>query len=211
MDTGVGDLEHGDILIDGSRIAAVGSRLEAGGAEEIDATGCLVIPGFVDTHRHMWQAVLRGCAPHHTLADYFDHILGEIGPALTSDDLYLGNLLSAPASCPRRWRSAPASPGEIHDILAHSLSASRSTSAPPRGSWPPTGSPQAGTSWSRPRSACADAVEPTVRNAVPSPVRPGRSPIPVPATAWRAWPNAPPSSAAPRRPGRTTTAGGTSA
>ncbi|QWF83964.1 amidohydrolase family protein [Amycolatopsis sp. CA-230715] len=99
MDPAIGDLHPGDLLVADGRIAAVAPRLEnAERVEEIDATGCIAIPGFVDTHRHMWQAVLRGCAPHHTLRDYFDTILREIGPALTPEDLYLGNLLSARAA-----------------------------------------------------------------------------------------------------------------
>lgn len=99
MDPELGDLDPGDLLIENGRITSVAPHLEtAGPVEEIDATGCIVIPGFVDTHRHMWQAALRGCAPHHTLGDYFRHVLGEIGPALAPEDLYLGNLLSARAA-----------------------------------------------------------------------------------------------------------------
>lgn len=99
MDPALGDFENGDILVEDDRITAVAPRLEdRGPAEEIDATGGIVIPGFIDTHRHMWQAVLRGCAPHHTLDAYFRHILGEIGPVLAPEDLYLGNLLSARAA-----------------------------------------------------------------------------------------------------------------
>jgi 5-methylthioadenosine/S-adenosylhomocysteine deaminase len=54
LDSRVGDFDVADVLIDGSRIAAVGPRLSATGAQTIDATNCIVMPGFVDTHRHMW-------------------------------------------------------------------------------------------------------------------------------------------------------------
>src|SRR5215467_11699489 len=73
MDPAIKDLEHGDLLIEGGLISAIAPRLEAVHAEEIeeiDATGCIVLPGFIDSHRHMWQAALRGCAPHHTLPEY---------------------------------------------------------------------------------------------------------------------------------------------
>ncbi|MFB9924101.1 amidohydrolase family protein [Amycolatopsis halotolerans] len=96
MDPEIGDLERADLLVDGERIAAVGAGLRpAGPVTEIDATGRIAIPGLVDSHRHMWQAVLRGSAPHHTLADYFRHVLGGLGQQVTPDDVYLGNLLSA--------------------------------------------------------------------------------------------------------------------
>jgi 5-methylthioadenosine/S-adenosylhomocysteine deaminase len=68
MDSEVGDLPRGDVLIEGKRIAAVGPDLgHAAPDEAMDATGCIVVPGFVDTHRHMWQGVIRGYAPQDTL------------------------------------------------------------------------------------------------------------------------------------------------
>lgn len=97
MAPGLADPGRADILIEHGRIAGIGPDLTTAAAE-IDASGCLAIPGFVDTHRHMWQATLRGSAPHHTLAEYFATTLERIGPALTPADLYLGNLLSAYAA-----------------------------------------------------------------------------------------------------------------
>ncbi|SEF23762.1 Cytosine/adenosine deaminase [Amycolatopsis pretoriensis] len=89
--------ERADILVEAGRIAAIGPDLVTT-APELDGAGCLALPGFADTHRHMWQAALRGSAPHHTLAEYFATVLERVGPALTPDDLYLGNLLSAYAA-----------------------------------------------------------------------------------------------------------------
>jgi dihydropyrimidinase len=43
----------GDVLIEGEVIAAVGRGLGAGAAEVLDATGCFVLPGCVDTHTHL--------------------------------------------------------------------------------------------------------------------------------------------------------------
>lgn len=99
MDPALGDFEDGDLLIDGDRIAGVGTALRApDGAETIDARGRILIPGFVDTHRHMWQGILRGIAPAHTFPQYMDNILGDHGPAMTPHQLYVGNLLSARAA-----------------------------------------------------------------------------------------------------------------
>jgi 5-methylthioadenosine/S-adenosylhomocysteine deaminase len=62
MDAELGVLPQGDVLIDGDRIAAVGDGVSAKGAEVIEGDGMIVLPGFVDSHRHMWAAMLRGCA-----------------------------------------------------------------------------------------------------------------------------------------------------
>ena len=59
MDPEIGDLAGGDVLIQGSRIAAVGPGLAAPGAAEIDARGMIVAPGLVDTHWHLWNTLLR--------------------------------------------------------------------------------------------------------------------------------------------------------
>ena len=63
VDPEIGDLPKGDILIEGDTIAAVAPSIEAD-AEVIDAEGMVVIPGFVDTHRHTWEAAIRNCAPN---------------------------------------------------------------------------------------------------------------------------------------------------
>lgn len=99
MDPALGDLDNGDLLLDGDRIVEVGTGVQAPhGAEIVEARGCVIIPGFVDTHRHMWQAILRGIAPAHTFPQYMASILGDFGPLLTPHDLYTGNLLSARAA-----------------------------------------------------------------------------------------------------------------
>jgi 5-methylthioadenosine/S-adenosylhomocysteine deaminase len=67
VDPDIGDLPSGDVLIEGSTIAAVGPDLQVGDCEVIDATDGIVIPGFVDTHRHTWQAPLRNIASDWSL------------------------------------------------------------------------------------------------------------------------------------------------
>jgi cytosine/adenosine deaminase-related metal-dependent hydrolase len=51
MDPKVGDFAKGDLLIEAGRIADVKPLITAS-AQVLDATGCIVIPGFGDTHRH---------------------------------------------------------------------------------------------------------------------------------------------------------------
>ena len=60
MDPDLGDLPDGDVLVEREQITAVGARLPVDDAEILDARGCVVLPGLVDTHRHTWQTQLRG-------------------------------------------------------------------------------------------------------------------------------------------------------
>ncbi|HWO69341.1 MAG TPA: amidohydrolase family protein [Actinomycetota bacterium] len=94
MDPGIGDLPTGDVLIEGDRIAAVQPRVEAE-ARVIDVSGKIVVPGFVDTHRHTWEAAIRGVAPNATLDDYFVEILDTFAPAYRPEDVYASNLAGA--------------------------------------------------------------------------------------------------------------------
>ena len=79
MDPQIGDLTA-DVLIEDDKIVAVEPNISAD-AEVVDATDCIVIPGFVDTHRHTWETAVRGCAPNATLDDYFVEVLDTFAPA----------------------------------------------------------------------------------------------------------------------------------
>jgi cytosine/adenosine deaminase-related metal-dependent hydrolase len=94
MDPQLGDLPSGDVLIDGDRIAEVAPRVDAD-AEVVDTGGKIVIPGFVDTHRHTWEAAIRGCAPDATLGNYFVDILDTFAPLYRPEDVYASNLAGA--------------------------------------------------------------------------------------------------------------------
>jgi cytosine/adenosine deaminase-related metal-dependent hydrolase/ribose/xylose/arabinose/galactoside ABC-type transport system permease subunit len=98
VDPGIGDFATGDVLIEGDRIVAVGPGLSAGDAEVIDATGMIVMPGFVDTHRHIWEGLLRNIGtdvPLEGRAGYISFVLHKLAPAFRPEDAYAGNLLSA--------------------------------------------------------------------------------------------------------------------
>ncbi|MER6093522.1 amidohydrolase family protein [Streptomyces bluensis] len=93
MDPAIGDLPRGDVLIEDGKITAVEQRIDADvDAEVLDMTGRIVIPGFVDTHRHTWETPIRGCAPDATLDDYFVDVLDTFAPVYTAEDVYAGNL-----------------------------------------------------------------------------------------------------------------------
>jgi len=88
------ELPRTDVLIDGDTIVAIGPSLDAD-AEVIDASGSIVIPGFVDTHRHTWEAAIRNVAPDATLDDYFVDILDTFAPVYSPEDVYASNLAGA--------------------------------------------------------------------------------------------------------------------
>ena len=95
MDLRIGDIYGGDVLIVDGRIAEVAPAVEAGDAEVIDASGCIVIPGFIDSHRHTWETVIRGIAPDVSLGGYFDIVLDQLAPAYRPEDVYAGNYLGS--------------------------------------------------------------------------------------------------------------------
>jgi len=95
MDPEIGDLYGGDVLIEDDRIASVAQTVEAADAEVIDASGCIVIPGFIDSHRHTWETVIRGIAPDVSLGGYFDLVLDQLAPAYRAEDVYAGNYLGS--------------------------------------------------------------------------------------------------------------------
>ncbi len=95
MDPRIGDIYGGDVLIEGDRIAEVAPSIEAGDAQVVDAAGCIVIPGFIDSHRHTWETVIRGIAPDVSLGGYFDIVLDQLAPAYRPEDVYAGNYLGS--------------------------------------------------------------------------------------------------------------------
>jgi cytosine/adenosine deaminase-related metal-dependent hydrolase len=95
MDPEIGQLPQGDVLIEDGVITAVEPSLGEVDAEVIDATGHIVAPGLIDTHRHTWQTQMRALCADWTLTDYLFGVRFSVSPAYTADDVHLGNLLGA--------------------------------------------------------------------------------------------------------------------
>jgi 5-methylthioadenosine/S-adenosylhomocysteine deaminase len=55
----------------------------------------VVIPGFVNSHVHLWQTLIKGCAGDYSFGDYLHYILGEAGKHYTPDDVRVATLLGA--------------------------------------------------------------------------------------------------------------------
>ena len=95
LDDAVGDFKQGDVLVERGKIVAVGANVQAGGAQVVDCSGKIVIPGFVDTHRHMWQGLLRSAGPDDLLLDYLQAVLMGFALNLRPEEIYLGDLIAA--------------------------------------------------------------------------------------------------------------------
>lgn len=96
MDASRTVLQNADVLVVGENIEAVGPALEVPeGTVEVDASGGIVMPGMVDTHRHLWQTAMRGYGADWTLTQYFVWYYLEHGKAFRPQDIYAGNLVGA--------------------------------------------------------------------------------------------------------------------
>ncbi|MBP0904069.1 amidohydrolase family protein [Mariniflexile gromovii] len=85
-----------DILIKNDRILEINKCIVPSvECNIIDAHRKIVLPGFVDTHRHLWESPFKGMASNWTLMEYLNNMLGEIAPTLSAEDVYIANLLGA--------------------------------------------------------------------------------------------------------------------
>jgi cytosine/adenosine deaminase-related metal-dependent hydrolase len=99
MDAQVSNLPIGDVLVEGDRIIAVGAEIEADGANVIDASDSIVMPGLVDAHRHMWLGAMRRMMPDvDDLFAYIDVVAERLGAHYRPVDMYLSTKLTAVAA-----------------------------------------------------------------------------------------------------------------
>jgi 5-methylthioadenosine/S-adenosylhomocysteine deaminase len=104
MDPVVGDHAQADVLVEGKKIVDVGPNLSAGGAAVIDARGRIVMPGFIDTHHHLFETALRSYLADGLLFDgldaattnnYFQKILLTFAPRYRPEDVYISTLFGS--------------------------------------------------------------------------------------------------------------------
>lgn len=99
MDRTLPNLEAGDVLVEGDRIAAVGAGLDVEDAEVVDAADAIVLPGLVDAHHHAWLGVMRRMMPDvDDLCAYIAVVAEMLGAAYRPLDMYLSTKLTAVAS-----------------------------------------------------------------------------------------------------------------
>lgn len=101
MDDGVGNFATGDVLVEGKRIVEVAASIDAGDAAVIDATGKIVMPGFIDTHHHQFETALRSQLANGILnndgrpvneQNYYDTILHKFSMVYRPEDVYINEL-----------------------------------------------------------------------------------------------------------------------
>jgi 5-methylthioadenosine/S-adenosylhomocysteine deaminase len=104
MDPKVGNFVEGDVLVEGKKILAVGPNLHRFAPHSIDARGRIVMPGFVDTHHHLFETALRSFLADGLLFDgldpnitqnYFQKILLTFAPQYRPEDVYINTLFGS--------------------------------------------------------------------------------------------------------------------
>ena len=89
------DTECTDVLIEDGHIAAMGGHLDPTGAEVIDLTDRIVIPGLVNAHLHTWQTALRFAGADWSLLEYLAHTHGHVARIYSQGDMHIGTLAGA--------------------------------------------------------------------------------------------------------------------
>jgi predicted amidohydrolase YtcJ len=88
MDPALGDLATGDMHVRAGAIVAVAARIEAPGAQVIDGSGMIAMPGFVDTHWHLWTSLFRPYVRADAAAFGYFPVTSRLGPHMTPEDSY---------------------------------------------------------------------------------------------------------------------------
>ncbi len=96
MDSDVGDLRRADVQIGNGIIQEIGVDLaSANDSHIIDAAGKVVLPGLVDTHRHVWQGAIGGTSGSLSMGGYFSTVIAGFAPRYEPEDVYAGTLWGA--------------------------------------------------------------------------------------------------------------------
>ena len=147
MDPAVGDFVQGDILIDGRKIVSVGASAKVSGPSPrvIDASNTILIPGFVDCHRHSWEGALRRIIPNGAIAKYMATTHQGFAPYYRPQDMYAGNLVTALGcidagiTCiidnSHNSRSAAHSDAAVQALIDSGIRAVHASGAPQTGTW----------------------------------------------------------------------------
>ena len=136
-------LSGADLLIDGKAIAAVGKGLTAQADRTIDASGCVVLPGFVNTHHHLYQTLTRNlpAAANAGLFDWLKYhypIWARITPEAVriSTMVGLGELLltGCTTAADHHYVFPRGTPGDLLDFSIHAAKEVGARFHPSRGS-----------------------------------------------------------------------------
>ena len=101
LDSTVGDLRRGDLLVEGDQIVQVAPSISAGDAEVIDATGKIVMPGLVNSHCHLWQTGTRADSVDQVFWDLVSSQWPKVAAYYSAEDVYACVLAGAADSLDR--------------------------------------------------------------------------------------------------------------
>lgn len=126
MDPSLGDLVDGDIHVRNGEIIAVGHDLVAPDATVIDGRKRIALPGFVDTHWHLWNSLFRGLVGFYSPELTYFPMKARLGPHYTPEDMYravqlgLAEALASGITCVHNWAHNIVAPEHADaNILAH--------------------------------------------------------------------------------------------
>lgn len=144
LDPGVGDFVKGDVLIEGKKIVDIARDIRAQ-AQVIDASNTIVIPGFVDAHRHSWEGQLRRIIPDGAIGAYVATTHQGFARHYRPHDIYVGNLitalgcLDAGITCvidnSHNSRSAAHSDAAVQALIDSGIRGVHASGAPQTGEW----------------------------------------------------------------------------
>jgi len=140
---------RGDLLLVGSRIAALGTVDATGPGLEsavvVDLDGAIVMPGLIDAHLHAWEGQLRGMAPDADFDTYLDLAHRNLAPHYRPEDSHIGNLATALACLDagittiidnsHNTRSHEHGVAAVDGLLASGIRAVHAAGAPLFGTW----------------------------------------------------------------------------
>jgi len=124
MDSALGDLASGDVHVRDGAIIAVGPGLAAAGAESIEGRGMICMPGFIDTHWHLWTSNLRPIVRVDDAERGYFPVTAKLGPHYTPQDSYravrlgLAEALSAGVTTVHNWAHNVRSPAHADAEVA---------------------------------------------------------------------------------------------
>jgi cytosine/adenosine deaminase-related metal-dependent hydrolase len=116
MDPAIGDLPRGDVHVRDGSIVAVAPQIAASGANAIDGAGMICMPGFIDTHWHLWTSVCRAMIQLDDPKRSYFPVTNAVGRHFTPEDSYrsvrlgLAEALSAGATTVHNWAHNTRSP-----------------------------------------------------------------------------------------------------
>jgi 5-methylthioadenosine/S-adenosylhomocysteine deaminase len=109
MHPAIGDLTPGDVLVRNGEIIAVATKIDATAAETIDGTGMICMPGFIDTHWHLWTSFFRPFVRSDAGPLGYFPVTSRLGQHFTPDDSYrsvqlgIAEALSAGVTTVHNW------------------------------------------------------------------------------------------------------------